>query len=59
MVGGPEATAAAETAPQYKQVDFVLVGGRHPGANVTSVVAGDGLRADVAEAAERTTDASH
>jgi basic membrane lipoprotein Med (substrate-binding protein (PBP1-ABC) superfamily) len=58
-VGGPEVTAAEETAPQYKQVDFVLVGGAHTGANVTAVGAGDGLRADVAEAVERTTDASH
>ncbi|CAM5452786.1 hypothetical protein [Streptomyces aurantiogriseus] len=58
-VGTPEVTAAEQTAPRYKKVAFVLVGGAHAGANVTTVGAGEGLRAEVAEAVERTTDASH
>ncbi|MFI5972992.1 hypothetical protein [Streptomyces sp. NPDC051452] len=52
-VGKPEVTAAAQTAPQYGKVGFVLVGGGRAGANVTTVGAGDGLRDDVAAAVER------
>ncbi|WP_329369814.1 hypothetical protein [Streptomyces sp. NBC_01483] len=52
-VGGPEVSAAAETAPQYRKSDFILVGGGRSKANVTSVHTGDGLRADVAGAVER------
>ncbi|MFF8592686.1 hypothetical protein ACF061_14785 [Streptomyces sp. NPDC015220] len=52
-VGRPETTAAAGTAPQYKKVGFVLVGGGGVGGNVTTVRPGDGLRADVAAAVRR------
>ncbi|MFC3572796.1 hypothetical protein ACFOZ0_05785 [Streptomyces yaanensis] len=62
-VGWPEVTAAAQTAPQYGKVGFVLVGtgsgdkaGAKGGANVTRVDTGDGLRADVAGAVERAVD---
>ncbi|MER6984441.1 hypothetical protein ABT317_47730, partial [Streptomyces carpinensis] len=52
-VGRPEVTAASETAPHHGKIGFVLVGGGHAGGNVTTVRAGDGLRADVAAAVER------
>jgi basic membrane lipoprotein Med (substrate-binding protein (PBP1-ABC) superfamily) len=53
-VGRPEVTAAAQTAPQYRKVGFVLVGdGKAGGSNVTPVRAGDGVRAGVADAVER------
>ncbi|MFI5676918.1 hypothetical protein [Streptomyces cellulosae] len=53
-VGRPEVTAAAQTAPQYRKVGFVLVGDGKAGAsNVTPVRAGDGVRAGVADAVER------
>ncbi|MFI1167109.1 hypothetical protein ACH4UM_26805 [Streptomyces sp. NPDC020801] len=52
-VGRPEVTAAAQTAPRYAKVGFVLVGGGRGGGNVTAVGTGDGLRADVAAAVER------
>lgn len=53
-VGRPEACAAAETAPRYRKVSFILVGdGGTAGANVTALPVGDGLRADVAGAVER------
>ncbi|MFH9553749.1 hypothetical protein ACIBAH_13970 [Streptomyces sp. NPDC051445] len=52
-VGDPEVTAARATAPQYKKVDFVLVGGAtHASVNVRTVATGDGLRAGVADAVE-------
>ena len=51
--GRAEVTSAEEVAPQYKKVDFVLVGGGHAGHNVSTVALGDGLRADVADAVER------
>ncbi|MEV0742699.1 hypothetical protein AB0I51_43840 [Streptomyces sp. NPDC050549] len=52
-VGRPEVTAAAQTASTYKRVGFVLVGdGKAAGSNVTAVSAGDGVRADVADAVE-------
>ncbi|MCX4859672.1 hypothetical protein OG426_22760 [Streptomyces canus] len=52
-VGRPEVTAAAQTAPRYRKVGFVLVGGRATGSNVTTVSVGDGVRGDVAGAVER------
>jgi hypothetical protein len=53
-VGRPEAGAAAESAPRYRKVSFILVGGGGTaGANVSALPAGDGLRADVAGALER------
>ncbi|MCS0600210.1 hypothetical protein NX794_03015 [Streptomyces sp. LP11] len=52
-VGKPEVTAAAQSASGYGKVGFVLVGGAHAGANVTTVGTGDGLRHDVAAAVER------
>ncbi|MFJ8363579.1 hypothetical protein [Streptomyces sp. NPDC093984] len=52
-VGLPEVTAAADTAPHYGKVGFVLVGGGHDGGNVSTVGVGDGLRAGVAAAVER------
>ncbi|MGW0081269.1 hypothetical protein [Streptomyces sp. NPDC003393] len=52
-VGRPEVAAASETAPHYRKIGFVLVGGGHAGGNVTTVRTGDGLRADVAAAVER------
>ncbi|MFJ3337627.1 hypothetical protein [Streptomyces sp. NPDC086766] len=53
-VGRPETTAAAQSAPRYAKVGFVLVGGGdRSGGNVTTVGAGDGVRADVAAAVER------
>jgi basic membrane lipoprotein Med (substrate-binding protein (PBP1-ABC) superfamily) len=58
-VGGPEVTAAAQTAPQYRKVGFVLVGtggGEKPAANVTGIDTGDSLRTDVAGAVERAVD---
>ncbi|MER5181758.1 hypothetical protein ABT009_25945 [Streptomyces sp. NPDC002896] len=61
--GGPEVKAAAEAAPQYRKVGFVLVGaGAERGGsarprNVTVTKTGDGLRADVAGAVERAVDA--
>jgi basic membrane lipoprotein Med (substrate-binding protein (PBP1-ABC) superfamily) len=55
-VGAPEATAAEETAPTYRKVDFVVVGGEHTGANLSTVAADDGLRAGVATAVERAVD---
>ena len=51
-VGKPEVAAAQATASRYKKVDFVLVDGAHAGANVSTVAAGDGLRAGVAQAVE-------
>ncbi|SER75862.1 hypothetical protein SAMN04487983_1021120 [Streptomyces sp. yr375] len=57
-VGNPEVTAAEATAPQYKKVDFVLVGGSpRAGANVRVVATGDGLRADIADAVKHAVDA--
>ncbi|POX54340.1 hypothetical protein [Streptomyces sp. Ru72] len=58
-VGRPEVSAAAQTAPQYRKVRFVLVGaggGESAGANVTRLDTGDTLRADVAGAVERAVD---
>jgi hypothetical protein len=58
-VGRPEATAAAQTAPHYRKVGFVLIGagsGEKPAANVTGIQTGDSLRADVAGAVERAVD---
>ncbi|MEU6402920.1 hypothetical protein [Streptomyces sp. NPDC046985] len=52
-VGGPEVTAAAQTAPQHGKVAFVLVGGGHASRNVTTVAVGDGLRDHVTAAVER------
>ncbi|MGW1029168.1 hypothetical protein ACWD4J_36740 [Streptomyces sp. NPDC002577] len=69
--GSPEVKAAAQAAPQYQKVGFVLVGadadsgtgtgtGRggsaRPG-NVTVTKTGDGLRAEIAGAVERAVDA--
>lgn len=60
-VGKPEVTAAAQTAPQYRKVGFVLVddGAGTAGANVTAVPTGDGLRSDVADAVEHAVDERH
>jgi basic membrane lipoprotein Med (substrate-binding protein (PBP1-ABC) superfamily) len=60
-VGKPEVAAAAQTAPQYRKVRFVLVddGAGKAGANVTAVPTGDGLRADIAEAVEHAVDERH
>lgn len=53
-VGRPEVTAAGQTAPRYPKVGFVLVGGgKAAGSHVTTVSAGDAVRADVAGAIER------
>ncbi|MFE9765893.1 hypothetical protein ACFYPC_15420 [Streptomyces sp. NPDC005808] len=58
--GKPEVTAAAQTAPQYQKVGFVLVGdggtsskSATKATNVTVAHAGGGLRAEVAGAVER------
>ncbi|MFC4498594.1 MULTISPECIES: hypothetical protein [Streptomyces] len=51
-VGKPEVAAAQESAGHNKKVDFVLVGGTRASVNVSTVAAGDGLRADVAHAVE-------
>ncbi|WP_330349398.1 hypothetical protein [Streptomyces sp. NBC_00582] len=51
-VGGPEVTAAQETAAHHEKVSFVLVGGTRAGTNVSTVSTGDGLRAGVAHAVE-------
>ncbi|MDQ0684307.1 basic membrane lipoprotein Med (substrate-binding protein (PBP1-ABC) superfamily) [Streptomyces achromogenes] len=57
-VGKPEVTAVEATAPQYRKVDFVLVGGTtRAGGNVHAVTTGDTLRADVADAVEHAVDA--
>ncbi|MFI7298293.1 hypothetical protein [Streptomyces sp. NPDC050121] len=57
-VGNPEVTAAKMTAPQYKKVEFLLVGAAtRAGANVRTVAAGDGLRAGIADAVEHAVDA--
>ncbi|MFR9799171.1 hypothetical protein ACL02U_25240 [Streptomyces sp. MS06] len=57
-VGPAEVPAARDAASGHKDVDFVLVGdgGGHTAANVTSVAAGDGLRAAVAGAVEQAVD---
>ncbi|MEV6738586.1 hypothetical protein AB0N14_17320 [Streptomyces sp. NPDC051104] len=58
-VGRAEISAAAQTAPGYRKVGFVLVGtggGETAGANVTRLDTGDTLRADVAGAVERAVD---
>jgi basic membrane lipoprotein Med (substrate-binding protein (PBP1-ABC) superfamily) len=52
-VGSPEVSAAADTAPQHRKTDFILVDGERSRANVTFVHTGDGLRGDVADAVER------
>lgn len=52
-VGHPEVSAAEETAPRYRKVDFVLVGDDHTDGNVTAVRAGDELRSEVAGAVEQ------
>jgi basic membrane lipoprotein Med (substrate-binding protein (PBP1-ABC) superfamily) len=51
-VGRPEVAAAQATAASHQKVAFVLVDGAHAGANVSTVAAGDGLRAGVAQAVE-------
>lgn len=55
--GKPEVTVAAQTAPRYQEVDFVLVGdaGTVPttGKNIIVARTGDGLRTEVARAVER------
>ncbi|MFJ1809820.1 MULTISPECIES: hypothetical protein [unclassified Streptomyces] len=57
-VGKPEVSAVEGTAPAYKKVDFVLVGGDpHATVNVRTVAAGDALRADIADAVEDAVDA--
>lgn len=57
-VGDPEVTAAKMTAPQYKKVEFLLVGAAtRTGANVRTVATGDGLRAGIADAVEHAVDA--
>jgi basic membrane lipoprotein Med (substrate-binding protein (PBP1-ABC) superfamily) len=57
-VGNAEAAAAEATAPQYKKVDFVLVGdATRASVNVRTVAPSDGLRADVADAVEHAVDA--
>jgi basic membrane lipoprotein Med (substrate-binding protein (PBP1-ABC) superfamily) len=58
-VGRAETSAAAQTAPGYRKVGFVLVGsggGEAAGDNVTRLDTGDKLRADVAGAVERAVD---
>ncbi|WP_234533444.1 hypothetical protein [Streptomyces shenzhenensis] len=53
-VGRPEVAVAAQAAPTHRKVGFVLVGGGSAAvSNVTTVSAGDGVRAEVAGAVER------
>ncbi|WP_307620956.1 hypothetical protein [Streptomyces sp. V3I7] len=59
-VGRPEVAAVGQTAPQYRKVGFVLVGGKADtkgGENVAAVRVGHGLRAAVAASVERAVDA--
>ncbi|WP_405881952.1 hypothetical protein OG762_26970 [Streptomyces sp. NBC_01136] len=64
--GKPEVTAAAQAAPRYQKVGFVLVGDGGTGAtnakntsakNITVAHTGDGLRAEVAGVVEREVNA--